>query len=390
MTQSDILQTIAPAFPNDDSFYCRFFSEVSSIKDKAGRYLHEVDFREIEGEEAFKKCPFHDSRKGYLINNSALRQMASEWSEIIEGVEFFSSLFNGQHRDLKNAWRITLTTMFAPLYLLHKGDNPIANGELDTAMAGVFKIMLDVPTTIDLMLMSDGIPSNVSHQDILDFADHALILLNGDYACAGSPKLIDDVNKRLYSDLSGEFNKQSKWDTQFPDQNEFLKFCYLMSTQYVCSQIYQITTAILMETIAQKIGHFEEESNEKMSAYERRRRYALQAVKQGDKAEVVFDNFVSLINESFGWNVDVQKSAAPTNVMNASLKILNSSNIQSPEDLLNSYQEYQNFVQIELQKLQTVIAETIHSETLFEQDFRFVKDADSHPAQKLSQKLNIA
>jgi hypothetical protein len=363
---------------------------VSSIQDKAGRYLHEVDFREVEGEEAFKKCPFHDSRKGYLINNSALKQMASEWNDILEGVEYFSSLYNNQQRDLENAWRVTLTTMFAPLYLLHKGDNPIANGELDTAMSGVFKIMLDVPTTIDLMLMSDDVSPTANHQNIRDFANRTSILLNGDYACAGSPKLIDDVNKRLYLDISKEFNEKSKWKTQFPNAEEFLQFSYLMSAQYVSSQMYQVTTAILMEAVADKIGYVHDAETGKMSSYERRRQYALQAVQQEKGAEGIFNHFVDLVNSPSDWNIDISKTATPPVVMEASLNILKNANNFSPEDLLSAYGEYQDLVQVQLQELQGDIANSIQSSTLFEEGFRFVEEVSSHPAQKLSNKLNFA
>jgi hypothetical protein len=49
------MRTVAPPFPNEDAFYCRFFTEVGSYLDAANRRLHEVDFRAEEGFRSTKR-----------------------------------------------------------------------------------------------------------------------------------------------------------------------------------------------------------------------------------------------------------------------------------------------------------------------------------------------
>ena len=113
---------VAPSFPNEGAFFCRFFAHVGHMKDEDGRYLHEVDYR-YEDNVEFENCPYSGSRNNLLMNKTALSQMLSSWKDILGGIEFFREMYLHQNPGielnlLRNVWKISLLPMFLPLYIV--------------------------------------------------------------------------------------------------------------------------------------------------------------------------------------------------------------------------------------------------------------------------------
>lgn len=390
------MKPIAPPFQNDDAFFCRFFTEVGSYIDTADRRLHEVDFRMEEGEQAFKKCPFHDSRKGYLMNNAALRQITSEWVDIREGVGFFTSLFevdNEKDLNLARAWRISLSTMFSPLYLFKRKENPFNNGELPTSVSGLFKIMLDVPTTIDLMIMQDAqneieisTPKEASKQ-ISAFADSSLILLNGEYACAGSPGLIDDIISIMFENRKYIKAALPRWSSYFPNPKQFQSYNYYMTAQYVIGLMYLISTAVSMEVAFKSLQEIDgldfsalsTEREDKLSAYERRRRIMLNIVRDCDKGEAVFRKFYNLACDPRKWNLQVEENQGLRNCLDLSLSFLKKTDTATPQRISTLHHDYSEAVGHILAQLQKMIELTIGSKGMFPDNVKFGRLQDRNP-----------
>lgn len=347
---------IAPAYPNEDAFYCRFFTEVGSYLDAANRRLHEVDFRAEENEGAFSICPFRDSRHGLLMNKAALTQITGEWNEVIQGIKFYTSLFeteNGKNLDLARAWRISLASMFAPLYLYRRGHESFANGTLPTPVSGVFKIMLDVPTTMDLMFIR-GHDSDIAQssdktmpRQIQEFADKNLILLNGEYACAGSPGLIDNVVSILFENHKNDASDYGVYKRYFKEPQEFRNFVYYMSNQYIVGTMYLLATMTTMEKAfaqLQDVGLYQAAAHEAqgpLSAYERRRRIALDVMKEPANHESVLNQLASLVKDESHWKVDANgrfRISAPLAITVDFLKKTENADAELIADLHRNYQ----------------------------------------------------
>lgn len=361
------MKLFAPAYPNEDAFFCRFFTEVSSLRDAAGRPLHEVDFR--EGGEAYTSCPFHDSRRGYLMNKAALTQITGEWEQILEGVRFYTSLFEGSGTpDLSRAWRISLASMFAPLYLIHSAKRPFADGTLPTPVSGVFKIMLDVPTTMDLMLLS-GWREGIAHAStagvalqIQEYADRSGILLNGEYACAGSPGLIERVVGMLFEEKSiggGEFANY------FGDTQEFLAFCYLMSRQYIVGLVYLLSTTVAMERAFAELDEGVETGEERIAAYERRRRIALVSLQGTGNAEGALRGIFDQIRDERRWNPGSEMRIEGDQVLEASLELLSLAMHADAREISAAHCGFERTVMAELNRLQSATAGLIDAKTMF-------------------------
>jgi hypothetical protein len=204
--------------------------------------------------------------------------------------------------------------MFAPLYLFKRADNPFENAHLPVAVAGVFKIMLDVPTTIDLMLMTlteNRVPIS-DFRAIREFADVNLILLNGEYACAGSPALMDEALQVLFDKAEPGWNSDPLFCSYFPRKLEFLRFLYYMCCQYIISLIYQLSVTYAMEFAftdlvrarIYKVLATDEKS--RLSAYERRRRIALAALIGSSDPGRIFAKLARLVENEGHWQLPIE------------------------------------------------------------------------------------
>lgn len=272
-----------PPIPNDTAFYLRFFCEVASIRDQAGRPLHEVDFREEIRSDGVRSCPYAGSRHGRKMNWEALRIIAGEWHEIVESMRFLvrevriEQTYKGGGIEV---WARSLLPMFLPVFLRRKrGPGPEAL-ELTTALSGLFKVMLDVPTTLDLMLAGEwtGMASvGYSVKEIADYAEGADILNNGEWTCAGPPGLIDEVLEPVCEESLESHGMSQCLDTEV-DPDEFGAFASVMIRQYALSQAFQVATAFLMEKAFTQIAEGRAAETKRpglLSAYERRRRILL-------------------------------------------------------------------------------------------------------------------
>ena len=355
----------APAFPNEDSFFCRFFTEVSSLRDSAFRPLHEVDFRESDLQQNYKKCPFQDSRRGYLINQAALEQITSEWREVLGGIAFYTALFpvgSSPDHPLARCWRISLASMFAPLYLLHRRENPFPNGAIPTSVSAVFKILLDVSTTLDLMMLQ-GLGNGTSLAlQIQEYANNTGILLNSEFACAGSPKLLRVVLELLTENVASE--ESGEFADYFPKRSEFLKFSYLMSHQYVISQLYQLSYMGVFEILSER-AHDLPNSGEKLSAYERRRRIALSVMLNDSRRKPAFAAVCALVDQSLPWGFVETASESPRSLVGEAEELFCLAEEEKRELALRRFSEFESKVIETISDLQRQIRLLLSSETIF-------------------------
>lgn len=371
-----------PIFANDDAFFCRFFTEIGAHRDTSGRPLHEVDFRAEEHKEAFSVCPFNDSRKGYLINKDALTQITSEWQDVVDGVRYFKRLFDGPDRiqdELVRSWVVSLAAMFAPLYLFNRQENTIKNGALPTPVAGVFKIMLDVPTTIDLMLMeragaglsADGPAYTVSA--IRKFADERLILVNGDYACAGSPKLIDNILSIMTEPSAPMADSPAGFAQLMGNTGPFMPFCHLMSIQYVAGLIYIITTTIVarhlryLTRIPPQISAHAATAEQTMrpAAYARRSQIMMEMMGRSDHRRAALTLLVNIVKDGRPWKNGDKTSACLEEFLDESLALAASIHLQHLRMTFELYTDYQKRASDMIRDLQNKIEATIGAPNMF-------------------------
>jgi hypothetical protein len=355
-------------------------TEIGAYLDEDNRRLHEVDFREEQEREVYTRCPFRDSRHGLLMNKSALNQIGSNWGSIMAGVGYFSALFpptlEGED-DLARAWRISLATMFAPLYLLKRPLNPFPNGKLPAPVAGVFKIMLDVSTTIDLMVMSEGSnhPVRLSRQrtaqEVRDYAEKHLLLLNGRYVCAGPDSLIHQVTHLLFCPIDELTPMRGAFDSFILDRTEFMAFAYLMSVQYIVGVTYQLVTMALMERAFRELNRYglyvPQPSNEGQvfpSAYERRRRIALDCVLDETARTNVLIQVHALASSPHNWGM-AKLPGMSRPFLDNSISVLKDSEFMSAPEINELHKNFKRTAVSEIHKCQRSISTVVPDPELF-------------------------
>lgn len=248
-------EPVAPPVPNDTAFYCRFFEQLSDIRDDGGRPLHEVEFREELMTVHTRRCPYPGSRHGRLMNAPALRLVGKEMPSIRAGLQF---LVGASRLDMVASdagvliWARTLLPMFVPLYLLRKAHLARHSMTLPTDASALFKVMLDVSTTIDLMLARDwgaAVPAEAdaySPSAIAAYAEESGILNNSEWTCAAPPGMIADLLEFL-SPTSGRQAYGVSSISDLIEPSEYEAFGLVMTRQYALSQAFQAATAFVME-----------------------------------------------------------------------------------------------------------------------------------------------
>lgn len=273
----------APAFPNDLAFHCRTFVSINSLRDELGNPLHEVDFRDELGGNVYSECPFSGSRKGKLMNQRALTEVTLSWNMITDDLQaiLYGCSEHLRVNGLQLAWVTSLVPMFVPLYqLLQSNRNP---RPLSLRSASLYKVMLDVSTTIDMYAMSNWpkYDQNISNW-LGGFAEQNNFLVNGDYACAGSLAMI----KRIAEILEGK--KQDR-PTEFEFGQLVYKFSNVMLAIYGVGIVFQTATAVLMHYGFRKIPSHARVAlaPEVPSAYESRRQFFLRSISSRGLADVL-------------------------------------------------------------------------------------------------------
>jgi hypothetical protein len=294
------LWPIAPPVPQRNAFDLRFFERISSVRDEAKRSLHEVEFRDELSAADMKVCPYPGLRHGYLMNQAALRIIGRDWSKILAGMRFLVgqvTLQMFQHDPAVLIWARSLLPMFLPQYLLGGPVQVRVDVAIPTDVSGLFKVMLDVPTTIDLMLIKEWstapcVVRPFSPNTIAHYATNSGILNNSEWTCAGPPNHITRILSLLEpSDV--ESSEVTSLRDLIP-AGEYDTFAVMKIRQYALSQAFQVCTAVVMERAFARIANYNgywHSPGAHLTAYERGRRIALRLCEAEASATRVVNRF---------------------------------------------------------------------------------------------------
>jgi hypothetical protein len=312
---------VAPPIPNETSFYLRFFKSISGVRDDAGRPLHEVDFREQLSNDDTKPCPYPGSRRGYQMNQSALRVIANDWRRIRAGLTLLTTEISLEPFEREAGtlmWARSLLPMFVPLYALRTAAHTGADITLPTDVSGLFKVMLDVPTTVDLMLVeqwSAAEPCDLagySPEAIAAYAERKGILNNGEWTCAGPPGLISELLVLLRPARADNDGDASSLTTLLSPE-DFEAFATPTIRQYALSQAFQVCTTFVMERAFARAGNYGgyvPPPDGKLTAYERRRRIVIGRCQDEVTAGQVICRFCDIATEGAADTVYSESRAA--------------------------------------------------------------------------------
>jgi len=292
-----------PEFPNDAAFYLRFMMDIGGLKDTDGRRLHEVDYRDEMGADEYKICSFKDNRNGYLMNESAFKQMGEYWENTLAVASALSGFVTRNDSNVTNplnrAWKASLYGMFLPVYINKRMESSQRGKPIEVAISSFFKINLDLPTTLDLIYldanlheMYSGLEPIEFANNIAEFANENGILINNEYACAGPGKLITRYVECISKDDNLIANPQCLCDSL---NHNYVKFANIMIARYVIGYWFGLMSGVFSLHVIFKNSSTDcNKKNTGYSAYARRRLFALQRVIHSGSAENAMSNYRGL------------------------------------------------------------------------------------------------
>lgn len=142
------------------------------------------------------------------MNVTALKHMAKRWPELLSlteqaRLEIFrrlpprdpAALIAGELHFLAVCQLATVG------YVMVRGENPVANGELDSGLSAMFRLVDGVRLVTNDILREDvgahGWDTPVSAQSIADYADRYAVYRGNHGVCAGPPALIEEYLRVL-------------------------------------------------------------------------------------------------------------------------------------------------------------------------------------------------
>jgi hypothetical protein len=154
-----------------------------------------------------RRCRYAGSRQDHPLpmNASALKQMTKNWDRILATAAALRRLCAAGggasvDEELAQGMRVACAGVFLPLYLLYRGREPMANGEVPGFVSGLHKASIDIATSIQLMLV-EGFASSAAAaphgggavRRIEDFVESEGLLVGHKGVCAGPPQLIHEL-----------------------------------------------------------------------------------------------------------------------------------------------------------------------------------------------------
>ena len=203
-----------------DVNYLRFLFDNEDMLDCLGRPLHEASFRRSGRKEEniveVKECPYFGIRSGFKINHTAFVDMSKQWSERLGGYVWIHDLFKKRASkvdfDIFIGWQAVYGLTVIPSYLCYKRENFIEKNQIPSLIASVYKTALDFSSVLEIIMVESFSENSKESVKPLDHgyvnvvAERSGILLNEDWGCAGSPKMIEELSKLL---IENKFNRNA-------------------------------------------------------------------------------------------------------------------------------------------------------------------------------------
>lgn len=252
-------------FPPGGTYLFRFFDRLGTLLDDEGRPLHEGEARTradgcpIE----FRVCPYSGSRKGAMINASALRQLGRHWHAVLASVVCIRRKYLQTYsRDVagqEDVLRIALALSYAPPYLFRRCRERLSSGQLPAFIGGTFKASLDVITTIVLLVIGNMSRDEydpckpISLNDVIDCAERDGLYLNGQFACSGSPRQVNDFVSALLTGQPCPPVLDTGLSSIIGSFGAFFRYCDVMTKQYLVGVLFYIKVQLMMRELAQQL-----------------------------------------------------------------------------------------------------------------------------------------
>ncbi|MFY9226763.1 MAG: hypothetical protein WAQ98_29075 [Blastocatellia bacterium] len=162
------------------------------------------------------ECPYAGSRHKHFkpMNVSALKQITSHWSEILNGFSclrsFLLSQKTGSKITILDLYKLSIAGYLMPSFLFYRAKDSFVDGELPAVVATIYKASLGLVNAVQVMLTKRLVLSRyneemeVSAEAFYLFAENEKLFIGPWEVCAGTPNQIKELLKVMLSDKIDE------------------------------------------------------------------------------------------------------------------------------------------------------------------------------------------
>ncbi|MBL8194044.1 MAG: hypothetical protein JNM06_09675 [Blastocatellia bacterium] len=158
------------------------------------------------------ECPYVGSRHKHFkpMNISALKQINSHWSEILNGFSCLRSFLLSQKTESKitvlDLYNLSIAGYLMPSYLFYRAKDAFTDGELPAFVATIYKASLGLINAVQVMLTKRLVLGRYNAEMQIDaeafylFAETEKLFIGPWEVCAGTPNQIKELLKVMLSD----------------------------------------------------------------------------------------------------------------------------------------------------------------------------------------------
>jgi hypothetical protein len=251
--------------------YWEFFHDsvygIQGHKDAGGRPLGEQNAPPEAREGVpfeLRQCTYPDSRYKHErpMNLSGLKEVSQCWGDIINSIHMMREGYLKQSRaselNIIHLWKLSRTMAGLPSYLTNRRDHPFRTGEIPTAVAAMYKVVLGFSLTMDSLLIQGVLAGfkldmTVTPEMLIHVIESNGLFVSPHGVCSGPmPMVREMLSIVLYGNRNGY--KPPSVEALIEPANAFYEYSARDTLLHLAKYIFLVTSLNMTSRFFQKVA----------------------------------------------------------------------------------------------------------------------------------------
>jgi hypothetical protein len=251
--------------------YWEFFHDsvygIQGYKDDGGRPLGEQNAPPEAREGVpfeLRQCTYPDSRYKHErpMNLSGLKEVSPCWGDIINSIHLLREGYlkhsGASGLNIIHLWRLSRTMAGLPGYLTNRRDHPFRTGEIPTAVAAMYKVVLGFSLTMDSLLIQGVLAGfkldmTVTPEMLIHVIESNGLFISPHGVCSGPmPMVREMLSTVLYGNRNG-YNLPSV-EALIEPANAFYEYSARDTLLHLAKYIFLVTSLNMTGSFFQRVA----------------------------------------------------------------------------------------------------------------------------------------
>jgi len=241
------------------------FRSVFALFDDEGRPLGEGNAPEekLRGVELqWFTCKYAGSRHGRPMNVSGLRQMTSQWNELLSLIAWLRVKYlersQATELDLGGTWKLSMFVCMLPYYLHYRRDAPVGDRELPALLASAYKLLAGIFQAVEHkiafgMAMGLDLHAPITPEELITYADDNSVFEGKDGVCSGPPHLISQAVTLVVRGTGGPEPSDRGFAPLIGDIDRASSFVDAALRMELAKRVFQIESVLLEADLHRRV-----------------------------------------------------------------------------------------------------------------------------------------